>query len=53
MVDNPFPCDMSAFLTKQETIIGLRTIALISTLALGLLAASLPALPKPMLSVSS
>ncbi len=32
---------------------GLRTIALISTLALGLLAASLPALPNRMHFVSS
>ena len=39
MIDKPFPCDIGAFVTIQETIMKLRTIELISTLALGLLAA--------------
>jgi hypothetical protein len=44
MIDNLFPCDMGALVTRQETIMRLRTIALISSLALGLLAAPLPAM---------
>ncbi len=43
MVDYLFPCDIGALVTIQETIMRLRTIALISTLVLGLLAAPLPA----------
>ncbi len=43
MIDNLFPCDIGAFVTIHETIMRLRTIGLISSLALGLLAASLPA----------
>ncbi len=43
-IDNPFLCDIGAFVTKQETIMGLRAIRLISTLFLGLLAAPLPGL---------
>ncbi len=42
MIDNLFPCDIGAFVTIQEAIMRLRTIGLISTLALGLLAAPLP-----------
>ncbi len=38
MIDNLFPCDISAFVTIQEAIMRLRTIGLISTLVLGLLA---------------
>jgi len=34
MIDNPFPCDIGDFVTIQETILRLRTIGLISTLAL-------------------
>jgi len=43
VIDNSFPCDIGVFVTIQETIMRLRTIGLISTLALGLLAAPLPA----------
>jgi putative ABC transport system substrate-binding protein len=43
VIDNAFPFDISAFVTIQETILRLRTIGLIVTLALGLLAGSLPA----------
>ena len=43
MIDNPFACDIGAFVTIRETIVRLRTIGLISILAFGLLAASLPA----------
>ncbi len=43
MVDYLFPCDISAFVTIQETIVRLRTIALIGLLVLGLLAEPLPA----------
>jgi len=43
MIDNPFLCDISAFVTIQEAIMRLRTIGLISTLALVLLAGPLPA----------
>jgi hypothetical protein len=43
VIDNLFPYDIGAFVTIQETIMRLRTIGLISTLALGLLAAPLPA----------
>ena len=43
MIDNPFLCDISAFVTRREATMKLRTIGLISTLALGLLAVSLPA----------
>jgi putative ABC transport system substrate-binding protein len=42
-IDNLFSCDIGAFITVQEAIMRLRTIGLISTLALGLLAAPLPA----------
>ena len=42
MIDKPFPCDISAFVTRQETTMKLRTIGLISTLVLGLLAGPLP-----------
>jgi putative ABC transport system substrate-binding protein len=42
MIDNPFPCDIGAFVTIQEAIMKLRTIGLISILALGLLAGPLP-----------
>jgi hypothetical protein len=38
MVDKVFPCDIGTFVTIQEAIMRLRTIGLISTLALGLLA---------------
>jgi len=43
VVDSPFPCDISTFVTIQEAIMKLRTIGLIVTLALGLLAGPLPA----------
>ncbi len=43
MIDNLFPCDIGTFVTIQEAIMRLRTIGLISTLALGLLAGPLPA----------
>ncbi len=43
VLDNLFPCDIGDFVTIQEAIMRLRTIGLIVTLALGLLAASLPA----------
>jgi len=43
MIDNPFPCDIGAFITIQETIRRFGTIVLVSTLALGLLAGPLPA----------
>jgi hypothetical protein len=43
MIDNPFPYDIGAFVTIQETIMRLRTIGLISTLLLGLLVTPLPA----------
>ncbi len=36
MIDNLFPCDISAFVTIQETIMRLMTIGLIGTLVLGL-----------------
>ena len=42
MIDNPFPCDIGAFVTIQETIVKIRSIVLISTLALGLFAGPLP-----------
>jgi len=42
MIDNPFPCDIGGFVTIQETTMKLRTIGLISTLALVLLAGPLP-----------
>jgi putative ABC transport system substrate-binding protein len=42
-IDNPFHCDIDAFVTVQETILRLRTIGLIATLALGLFAGPLPA----------
>jgi putative ABC transport system substrate-binding protein len=42
VLDNLFLYDIGAFVTIQETIMKLRTIGLISTLALGLLAVSLP-----------
>ncbi len=38
MIDNIFLCDIGAFVTIKEAIMRLRTIGLISTLALGLLA---------------
>ncbi len=41
MIDNIFPCDIGAFVTIQETILRIRTIGLISTLAIGLLAGPL------------
>ncbi len=53
MIENLFPCDIGAFVTIQETIMRLRTIALIGILVLGLLAVPLPALPKRMHFVSS
>ena len=43
MIDNLFPCDISAFVTIQGAIMRLRTIGLISTLVLGLLSGPLPA----------
>ena len=43
MIDNLFLCDIGAFVTIQEAIMMLRTIGLFVTLALGLLAAPLPA----------
>ncbi len=43
MIDNLFPYDIGAFVTIQEAIMRLRTIGLISTLVLGLLAGPLPA----------
>ncbi len=43
MIDSPFPCDIDAIVTIQETIMRLRTIGLISTLVLRLLAGPLPA----------
>ncbi len=42
MIDSPFPCDIGAFVTIQEVIMRLRTIGLIGTIALGLLAGPLP-----------
>ena len=42
MIDNLFPCDIGAFVTIQGAIMRLRTIGLISTLALVLLAGPLP-----------
>ncbi len=42
MIDKLFPCDIGAFVTTQEAIMRLRTIGLISTLVLGLLAGPLP-----------
>jgi len=42
MVDNLFPCYIGAFVTIQETILRLRTIGIISSLALGLSAAPMP-----------
>ncbi len=42
-IDSPFLYDISAFVTIQETIMRLRTIGLISTLVLGLLAVTPPA----------
>ncbi len=41
-IDSSFPCDIGAFVAIQETFMRLRTIGLISTLALGLLAGPLP-----------
>ncbi len=41
MIDNIFLYDIGAFVTIQEAILRLRTIGLISVLALGLLAAPL------------
>jgi putative ABC transport system substrate-binding protein len=41
-IDSPFLCDIGAFVTIQEAIMRLRTIGLISTLVLGLLAGPLP-----------
>ncbi len=38
LLDNLFLCDIGAFVTIQEAIMKLRTIGLISTLVLGLLA---------------
>jgi len=43
MIDNLFPCDISAFVTIQEATLRLRTIAVISILVLGLFAGLLPA----------
>ncbi len=43
MIDNPFTYDIGTFVTIQETILRLRTIGLISTLVLGLLAGPLRA----------
>ena len=43
MIDKPFLCDIATFVTIQETIMRLRTIGLIATLALGLLAGPVPA----------
>jgi len=43
MIDNPFPYDIGSFVTIQEAIMKLRTIGLISTLVLGLLAGPLAA----------
>ncbi len=43
MIDNLFPCDIGVLVTIQEAIIRLRTIVLVSTLTLGLLAGPLPA----------
>ncbi len=43
MIDNLFLYDIGAFVTIQEAILRLRTIGLIGTLVLGLLAAPLPA----------
>ncbi len=45
-IDSFFPCDIGAFVTIQETILRLRTIGFIATLALGLLAGPLPALAQ-------
>ncbi len=42
MIDNLFPCDIGVLVTIQEAIIRLRTIVLVSTLTLGLLAGPLP-----------
>ena len=42
MIDNLFSCDIGAFVTIQGAIMRLRTIGLISTLALVLLAGPLP-----------
>ncbi len=42
-IDILFPCDIGAFVTIQETVMRLRTIGLISALALGLLTVQLPA----------
>ncbi len=42
VIDSLFPCDIGGFVTIQEAIMRLRTIGLISTLVLGLLAAPLP-----------
>jgi len=41
-IDNLFPRDIASFVTIQETIVRLRTIGLISTLVIGLLAGPLP-----------
>ncbi len=43
LVDSLFLCDIGTFATIQEAIMKLRTIGLISTLVLGLLAGPLPA----------
>jgi len=42
MIDNIFPCDIGGFVTIQEIIMRLRTIGLIGTLVLGLLAGPVP-----------
>jgi len=36
MIDNPFSCDIDAFVTIQETVMRLRTIGLIRSVALKL-----------------
>jgi len=47
MINNFYPWDFGAFVTKQEAIMRLRTIGLIVALALGLLAVPLPGLGLP------
>ncbi len=42
MIDNLFPCDIGALVTKQETIMRFRTIGLISILVIGMLDGPLP-----------
>jgi iron(III) transport system substrate-binding protein len=51
MIDNTFSCDIASFVTIQETIMRERTIGLISTLVLGLLAAPLPVEAQPVKQV--